>query len=129
MSKKTRSRRTRNPGWFPKGRSGNRRGRPRGSRAPKPSAFEVLVDKTLTVTDHLGTREITIEEGLQQRTYQDALAGKRMAMREVVKWMIKTRGLVREACTQSISAGNHATHLARSRQCGCRSLAPRDRDA
>ena len=89
MSKKTRSRRTRNPGWFPKGRSGNRRGRPRGSRAPKSSAFEVLVDKTLTVTDHLGTREITIEEGLQQRTYQDALAGKRMAMREVVKWIIK----------------------------------------
>jgi hypothetical protein len=49
----------------------------------------VLVEKTLTVTDHLGTREITIEEGLQQRTYQDALAGKRMAMREVVKWIIK----------------------------------------
>src|SRR5882757_6201354 len=89
MSKKSRSRRTRNPGWFPKGRSPNPGGRPTGSRAPKPSAFEVLVEKTLIVTDHLGTREITMEEALQQRTYQDALAGKRMAMREVVKWIIK----------------------------------------
>src|SRR5258705_12444897 len=59
------------------------------SMTPKPSAFEVLVEKTLTVTDHLGTREITMEEALQQRTYQDALAGKRMAMREVVRWIIK----------------------------------------
>ena len=30
-----------------------------------------------------------MEEALQQRTYQDALAGKRMAMREVVKWIMK----------------------------------------
>ena len=89
MSKKSRSRRTRNPGWFPKGRSGHPPGRPPGSRAPKSSAFEGLVEKTLIVTDHLGTREITMEEALQQRTYQDALAGKRMAMREVAKWIIK----------------------------------------
>jgi hypothetical protein len=61
-----------NPGWFPKGRSGNRNGRPRASRAPKGSTFEVLVERTLTVTDRGGTREITMEEALQQRTYQDA---------------------------------------------------------
>src|SRR5262249_54779204 len=36
-----------------------------------------------------GTREITVEEALQQRTYQDALKGKRMAIREVVKWILK----------------------------------------
>ena len=89
MSKKSRSRSAPNPGWFPKGRSGNLRGRPTSSRAPKSSAFEVLVEKTLTVADYGGTREITMEEALQQRTYQDALAGKRMAMREVVKWIIK----------------------------------------
>jgi hypothetical protein len=76
-------------GRFPKGRSGNLKGRPTSSRAPKPSAFKVLVEKTLTVTDRLGTREMTLEEALQQRTYQDALAGKRMAQREVVKWIIK----------------------------------------
>jgi hypothetical protein len=89
VSKKSRSRSAPNPGWFPKGRSGNLRGRPTSSRAPKSSAFEVLVEKTLTVTDHGGTREITMEEALQQRTYQDALAGKRMATREVMKWIIK----------------------------------------
>jgi hypothetical protein len=49
----------------------------------------VLVDKTLTVTDRGGTREITLEEALQQQTYQDALAGQRMAIREVLKWIKK----------------------------------------
>ena len=47
------------------------------------------MEKTLRVDGQGGTREITVEEALQQRTYQDALAGKRMAMREVVKWIIK----------------------------------------
>jgi hypothetical protein len=87
VSKKRRS--GRNPGWFAKGRSGNLNGRPKTSRAPTPSAFEVLVEKTLTVPDRGGTREITLEEALEQRTYQDALAGKRMAMREVMKWIRK----------------------------------------
>jgi hypothetical protein len=36
-----------------------------------------------------GTREITVEAALQQRTFQDALAGKRMAQREVLKWIVK----------------------------------------
>jgi uncharacterized protein DUF5681 len=89
MSKKSPFPSAPNPGWFPKGHSGNLNGRPRASRAPKSSAFEVLVEKTLTVADRHGTREITVEEALQQRTLQDALAGKRMAMREVVKWIIK----------------------------------------
>jgi hypothetical protein len=78
-----------NPGWFTKGRSGNPRGRPRTSRASSGSAFEVLVERTLTVADHGGTREITVEEALQLQTFKDALEGKRMAMREVVKWIIK----------------------------------------
>ena len=66
---------TLNPGWFSKGRSGNPGGRPTASRAPQSSAFEVLAEKTLTVTDRAGTREITMEEALQRRTYQDALNG------------------------------------------------------
>jgi hypothetical protein len=48
------------------------------------------LDKKLTVTKGDKTREITMEEALQRRTYQDALAGKRTAMREVIKW-IKVR--------------------------------------
>jgi Family of unknown function (DUF5681) len=90
VSKKSRGRSAPNPGWFPKGRSGNLKGRPRGFRIATSSAFEVLLDRTLTVPDRGGgTREIAMEEALQQRTFQDALAGKRMAMREVVKWIIK----------------------------------------
>jgi hypothetical protein len=79
-----------NSGRFPKGRSGNPKGRPRSSRLATGSAFEVLLDRTLTVSDRGGgTREITVEEALQQRTYHDAVAGKRMAMRDVMKWIIK----------------------------------------
>lgn len=89
MSKKSSSRKPVNPGWFLKGRSGNLKGRPSSSRTSRASAFEVLVDRTITVNGRGGTREITVEEALEQRTYQDALAGKRMAMREVVKWIIK----------------------------------------
>jgi hypothetical protein len=85
-----------NPGWFPKGRSGNPKGRPRGSRAATGSAFEVLVDKTLTVPDRGGTREIPFKEALQLRTFQDALAGKAMAMREVLKWIRKREAWLAE---------------------------------
>ena len=77
MSKKSRSKRKANPGWFPKGRSGNPKGRPMSSRGSRASPFEVIVEKTLIVDDRGGTREITVQEALQQRTYQDALAGKR----------------------------------------------------
>ena len=47
------------------------------------------MEKTLIVDDRGGTREITVQEALQQRTYRDALAGKRPAMREVLRWMKK----------------------------------------
>jgi hypothetical protein len=50
MSDKSHSRSASNQGWFPKGRSGNLNGRPTSSRAPKSSAFEVLVEKTITET-------------------------------------------------------------------------------
>ena len=72
-------------GRFRKGLSGNPGGRPTATRAPRSSAFDVIVEKTLTVAHQGGTREITLEEALQQRTFQDALAGKRMAQREVLK--------------------------------------------
>jgi hypothetical protein len=76
-----------NPGWFPKGRSGNPKGRPRGTRATTGSAFEVLVDRTFAVPDVGGKREISFKDALQLRTFQDALAGKAMAMRAVLKWI------------------------------------------
>ena len=89
MSDKSRSGAAPNRGWFRKGRSGNPRGRPTASRSSQASSLDIVVEKTLTVAHHGGTREITMEEALQQRTYRDALAGKRMAQREVLKWIMK----------------------------------------
>ncbi len=89
MTDKSRSGATPNRGWFRKGRSGNPRGRPITSPALPPSAFDVVTEKTLFVTRDGITREIGLEEGLQQRTYQDALAGNVMAQREVLKWIAK----------------------------------------
>jgi hypothetical protein len=89
VSGKSGSGTTSNGGWFRKGRSGNPGGRPTSSRAPQSSAFDIVVKKTLTVTHHGIAREVTVEEALQQRTYQDALAGKGMAQREVLKWITK----------------------------------------
>ena len=81
---------TPNPGWFSKGSSSpNPGGRPAASPAPQPSVFEVLLEKTLTVTDRNGTRKITIEEALQLQTYERALAGVLMAVREVLKWIMR----------------------------------------
>lgn len=80
---------TGNRGQFAKGQSGNPKGRPARSAAPVASPFDVIVEKTLTVTRNGVEREITMEEALQHRTYQDALAGKRMARREVLRWIEK----------------------------------------
>ena len=89
MSKKSRSGKKPNSGWFRKGRSGNPSGRPKSSRTSRASAFDIVLEKTLTVPHHGGTREIDMEEAIQQRTYRDAIVGKRMAMREVAKWIMK----------------------------------------
>lgn len=89
MNDKSRSGATPNRGWFRKGRSGNPGGRPTTPRPSQASAFDVVVEKALAVAHHGGTREITMEEALQQRTYRDALAGKRMAQRDVLKWIMK----------------------------------------
>jgi hypothetical protein len=48
-----------------------------------------LVEKTVTVANGGGRREITVKEALQQRIFQDALKGKRTPMREVVTWIKK----------------------------------------
>ena len=89
VNKKSRSGKKPNSGWFSKGRSGNPSGRPKSSRASRDSAFDILLEKTLTVPHHGGTREVTVEEAIQQRTYRDAIAGKGMAIHEVAKWITK----------------------------------------
>ena len=72
-------------GRFRKGQSGNPKGRPRESREKKPSAFDIIIHRTLTVTQNGVPREVSAEEALQHRTYQDAIGGSRMAQREFLR--------------------------------------------
>lgn len=75
---------------FRKGQSGNPTGRPRKAAATAPtSAFDIIVDKTLTITRNGVPQEVSVEEALQHRTYQDAIAGNRAARREVLKMITK----------------------------------------
>jgi hypothetical protein len=78
-----------NSGRFQKGQSGNLKGRPRKVKVRDISAFDVVINKKLIVTQNGVPRELTAEEALQHRTYQDAIAGSRMAQREVLKMIAK----------------------------------------
>ena len=74
---------------FRKGQSGNPKGRPKtGSRTPS-SAFDIVLDRSLTLTRNGKPLEVTLEEALQQRTYQEAIAGSRPAQRAVLKMIAK----------------------------------------
>ena len=73
---------------FQPGHSGNPKGRPK-QRRPHVSAFDIIFDKTLTVTLNGKTRELTIDEALELQTYQAALKGSRMAIRKVLKMIEK----------------------------------------
>src|SRR4051794_1766469 len=83
-------------GRFEKGRSGNPAGRPK-ARRPHISAFDVIFDKTLTVTQNGVERELTIDEALQLQTYQAALKGSKMAARAVLKMIEKRESALRAA--------------------------------
>ena len=74
---------------FRKGRSGNPRGRPRKQPETRPSAFDVVIDRTLTIVQGGVSREVTVDEALQHKTYQDAIAGNRAARRDVLKMIAK----------------------------------------
>ncbi len=76
-------------GRFRKGESGNLRGRPRAKRWPGTSAFDVVMDRRLTVSRGGEDREISVEEALQHKTYQEAIAGGAAARREVLKMIAK----------------------------------------
>lgn len=84
-------------GRFQKGQSGNPSGRPR-KRRPNVSAFDIVFDKRLTVSQQGVERELTIDQALELQTYQAALKGSRMAMRAVLKMIEK-----REAALAKLS--------------------------
>ena len=74
---------------FRKGQSGNPNGRPRKA-TPAASAFDVVIDQVITVTQNGVEREFTVDEALQLQTYQAALKGQRLAVRAVLR-MIEQR--------------------------------------
>lgn len=86
---------------FSKGMSGNPAGRPK-KRRPHVSAFDIIVDQTLTVTQNGVERELTVDEALQLQTYQAALKGSKMAIRAVLKMIEK-----REAALAKLSPPRH----------------------
>ena len=75
---------------FKKGQSGNPKGRPRSGPKFAPSAYSIIIDRTLTITQDGVPREATLEEALQLKNYQLALDGNASAVKEVLK-MIGTR--------------------------------------
>src|SRR5690606_13394901 len=76
---------------FRKGQSGNPKGRPRKVRSEQTSAsaFDIVLDKTLMVTQNGVERELTVDEALLLRTYQDALAGNRPARRRILQMILR----------------------------------------
>ena len=84
-------------GRFVKGQSGNPAGRPR-MRRPNVSAFDIIFDKKLTVTHGGVERELGVDEVLELQTYQAALKGSRLAIRQVLKMIEK-----REAALAKLS--------------------------
>lgn len=88
---------------FQPGRSGNPKGRPPKARRPNISAFEIVLDKRVTAMIGGRERELTVEEMLQQQTLKDALAGKRMAIRKVLKMIEK-----REVALANKSVGHRS---------------------
>ncbi len=77
-------------GRFRKGQSGNPKGRPKRQAAPPSgSAFDIVIERTLTVMQAGTARELTVDEALEQRTYQAALGGDRMAQREVFRMIAR----------------------------------------
>ena len=83
-------------GRFLKGKSGNPKGRPKAPPELRNSAFDIVIDRTLTITRDGARREISVKEALQHRTYQEAIAGKRMAQRQVMKWIKKREAWLAE---------------------------------
>ncbi len=74
---------------FRKGQSGNPKGRPKKARPQVASAFDIVLDRPLTVSQGGAERALNVEEALQLRTYQDAITGSRPARREVLKMIAR----------------------------------------
>jgi len=81
-------------GRFKKGQSGHPLGRPKKIPQLPLSPFEIVLSETVTVLQAGVQRELTLEEAVEFRLLQDAIAGKKMAQRAIMK-MIEKRNAAR----------------------------------
>lgn len=81
---------------FRKGQSGNPKGRPRKSRSAdsNSSPLEILIQRTIPVGGE--SVSLPLHDALLQKTFEDALAGKRHAMRKIVSLIVKREQARRE---------------------------------
>ena len=76
-------------GRFVKGKSGNRNGAPRKEMPERVSLVSEIFDVPVRVTISGRTREVTVEEAVQFRALQNAMAGKAGAINRVTGWLIR----------------------------------------
>jgi hypothetical protein len=86
-----------------KGQSGNPSGRPK-ARRPNVSAFDIIFDKTLTVNHGGIDREQSVDEVMELQTFQAALGGNRMAVRQVLKMIEKRESALAERAPKATTA-------------------------
>lgn len=85
---------------FKKGQSGNPKGRPRSGPKFAPSAYNIIIDRSITITKDGVPREATVEEALQIKTYHAALSGNPTAEKEVLKMIAERENALAEQPTQ-----------------------------
>ena len=90
-------------GRFVKGQSGNPNGRPK-ARRPNVSAFDIIFDKTLTVNHGGVDREHSVDEVMELQTFQSALDGNRMAVRQVLKMIEKRENALAKRAPRATAA-------------------------
>jgi hypothetical protein len=86
---------------FQKGKSGNPNGRPR-KKPPVTSAFDIILERTFSVTRDGKERELTVDELLQQKTYEAALKGHKPSRTQIIKMILK-REKIRAAARRPVT--------------------------
>ncbi|MGH6845531.1 MAG: DUF5681 domain-containing protein [Methylocella sp.] len=77
---------------FKSGQSGNPKGRPCKPRPPPSSPFAIL-DELLTVHEPESVSELSLEDAMLIKTYQQAITGSRRAGKKIVKMIIEREKL------------------------------------
>ena len=92
---------------FKKGQSGNSNGRPRSQPRFAPSAYNIIIDRIVTITKDGQQREATMAEALQIKNYNLAIKGNSSAIIEVLR-MIAAR---EKALPKTTELGFTVKHL------------------